>query len=66
MALHVDDLRVEVFFHAVLAVGTTDTALLHTSMETLDGFEVLTVDLGFAKFYFTANASGCVDVLGED
>ena len=59
-------MRDEIFFNAVLAVGTADTTLLHTSVEALDGLEVLTVDVGLAKFKFAAGLRGDVQVLGED
>ena len=42
-------MRDEIFLNAVLAVGTADTTLLHTSVEALDGLEVLTVDVGLAE-----------------
>ena len=59
-------MRDEIFFNAVLAVGTADTTLLHTSVEALDGLEVLTVNVGLAELKFAAGLCGDVQVLGED
>ena len=39
----------QIFLYPMLAVGTADTALLHSCVEALDGLEVLAVDLGFAN-----------------
>ena len=65
MSVEIDNLRNEVFLHTVLTVGTTDTTLLHTGMEALDGLEVHAVDIGLAEFNLTADAGGGVNVLGE-
>ena len=56
----------EVFVDAVLTIGTADTRFLHTSVETLNGLEVLAVDVGFAELQFAAGLHGNVEVLGED
>ena len=40
MGVHVDHLCDEVLLHAMLAVGSTDAALLHAGMESLHGLEV--------------------------
>ena len=54
MRLEVDDMCVEVFLQTMLAISATDTALLHTGMEALDGLEVEAVDIGFSELQFTA------------
>ena len=66
VSVEIGDVCDEIFLNTVLTVGTADTTLLHTSMETLDGLEVLTVDVGLAEFEFTAGLRGDVQVLGED
>ena len=59
-------MRDEVFLDTMLAVGTADTALLHTCVEALDGLEVLAVDVGLAELEFAAGLHSDVQVLGED
>ena len=56
----------EVFVDTMLAVGTANTRLLHTSMEALDGLEVLAVDVGLTELQFAAGLDSDVQVLGED
>ena len=56
----------EVFVDTVLSVGTADTRFLHTSVEALNGLEVLAVDIGFAKLQFAAGLHGNIEVLRED
>lgn len=65
MRIKVSYVRNEVFLDAVLAVGTTDTALLHTGMEALHGLEVLAVDISFAEFEVACYLGSRVDILRE-
>ena len=50
----------------MLAVSTTDTALLHTCVEALDCLEVEAVDIGLAKLQLSAAACSDVQIVGED
>ena len=56
----------EIFLDTMLAVSTTDARLLDSGMESLYGFEVLTVDIGLAKLQFATGLGGNIEVIGED
>jgi len=66
VSIEIGDVGNQVFLYAVLAIGTTDTTLLYTSVETLDGLEVLSVDVCLTKLQFAAGLGGDVQILGED
>ena len=66
VGVEVGDVGDEIFVDTVLAVGTANTRFLHTSMEALDGLEVLAVDIGLAELQFAAGLHGDVEILGED
>ena len=53
MSVQVDDLCREVFLHPVLAIGSTDAALLLSGMESLHGLEVLAVDIHLSELQFS-------------
>lgn len=56
----------EVFHHAVFAVGAADAAFAPAGVEALHAFEVVAVDVGFAKAEVFDRAKCRADVLGED
>ncbi len=63
MGLEVGYVCAEVFFNTVLTIGAADAALLDTGMESLDGFEMETVDVGFAKFKFSYATGSTINIV---
>ena len=66
VSIEISNVCNEILVNAMLTIGTTDTALLHTSMEALDGLEVLAVDVGLAKLQLAAGLYSNIQILGED
>ena len=56
VALQIDDVGLQELVETVFAVGASDAAFSPPGMESLHGFEILAVDVGFAKSDFPAGA----------
>ena len=50
IVVQVDDVSLEIFFQAVLAIGAADSGFAPAGMEALHGLEVLAVHIGLADF----------------
>ena len=56
----------EIFLNTMLSVGTTDTTLLHASMEALNSLEVFAVDVCLTEFQFATSLDCNVQIFCED
>jgi hypothetical protein len=56
----------KVFLYTMLTVSTSNTRLLHTSVEALDGFKVPTIHIGLTESQFATDTSSNVYVFCED
>src|SRR3974390_1048541 len=64
VALKINDVRLQKFGEAMLAVGAADSTLSPAGVKALHGFEVLAVDVGFTEADLAAGPQGDVEVAG--